>query len=201
MDLQQVLHYRDNCIICQKELTYSIPSYRGLNFSVDDKRFYLSHKGSPALSVYFDNETVVETEYRGYKRNIYHKIFTDPLQIIKGCRDCQGTLPTGSGLVNTYHTTLNNIKGKECSYTFSIGQASKKYFANLQFEVVRFHDDEQFYHIDSSHQANTSMLHHGAFDLKLENIFYLNLPSVINLSSIKDLDSYIKKCKTIMLFS
>jgi hypothetical protein len=207
MDLQQVLHYRDNCVICQKELTYFIPDYPQLDFSVDDKRFYLSHKDKPALSVNFDNEIMVEVGYRNkYK---HHEIFKDPLRIIKGCKNCQSEYVFRrdawetplNRIHNTYHTSLNNIKAKECSYTFSICQASKKYFANLQFEVIRFHDDKQFYHIDSSHQGNVSALHHASFDAKLEDIFYLNLSSVVNLSNIKDLDSYIKKCRTIMLFS
>ena len=200
MDLQQVLHYRDNCIICQKELTCFIPAYPQLDFSADDERFYLSYKGKPGLSVNFDDETMIEVGCRNkYK---YHEIFAAPMQIIKGCRECQSSLCAARPeLTNSYHTSLNNIKGTECSYTFSICQASKKYFANLQFEVIRFHDDKQFYHIDSSHQANNSMLHHASFDSKLENIFYLNLSSVINLSNIKTLEDYIKKFRTLMLFS
>jgi hypothetical protein len=219
MDLQQILSHRDYCILCQKKLIYFIPQYPKLKFHTDEKGFHIrsDSKSGIAIDLNYDGT------YHRNKRN--YKIYKEPITIIKGCQECYQISQTPpkdkSGklisrpiamtsiamkpttLPMSFHTSLGNIKSKECAYAFSfyfMGDNSS-YNIHLQYDVIRHYDEEEFYHLDTSYFTKTSTMHHASFEKTLDQIFTLRLPNIVNLSNVKTTDQYLNKCRTIMTFS
>jgi hypothetical protein len=216
MNLQQVLHYRDNCILCQRPLTYFVPEYPKLNFWEDVNGFHLrsGHKSGIAMDFNFDGT------YRRNKR--HYKIYSQVLKIIKGCQECQNLseklnqpmidstwlssirtniVMKSRSPVSFSHTSLNNLKSKECAYTFQLEGTAKDYSVNLNYDKVRYCDKDQFFHIDTYYHTGTSILHHARFDQTVDNIFALRIPSTVSLTNVKTVEQYVNKCKMLMLFS
>src|ERR1700686_3715585 len=102
----------------------------------------------------------------------------------------------------TSASTFDNIKNKQCFYSFNLCLTMNKTFEVLmENDVIRYYDDNQFYHINTSYEFNSSTLYHSTFDKPLQDIFTLTLPNVINLNNVKTIDNFIDKCKLLMIMS
>jgi hypothetical protein len=192
MDLQKILSHRETCFICQEKLTYSIPLHPNLIFSTDNEGFHIrsGHKQGIKMNFNFDGT------YQRNKKD--YKIYQSALAINKNCRNCS------SSTQNIYvenEITINNIMSREYGYSFIIDRLKNNYVATLNWETVRYRDDQQFFHIYNNHYAHSGEIHHATLDKNVKDIFNLRMPSPINLSNINNVEEYINKCKIIINFS
>jgi hypothetical protein len=209
MDLQQALNHRQNCILCQKPLTYIIPEYPNLQFQFNDFGLYIrsGHKAGIRMEFNYDGS------YNKNKR--HYKIYNEPISIVKTCQECQNhNIP--KSWQNTHNsvrqhkkfsvgtvapTSLNNMRLKECSYGFRLYGQNNTFSCDLTYEVVRHYDEQQFYHVFNSFTNNFGSLHQAPFNGSIDQIFSLNCHNLINLNQVLTLEDYIRKCKLLMCFS
>jgi hypothetical protein len=193
MDLQKILSHRETCFICQEKLVYSIFDYPNLFFLTDDKGFHIRSGHKQGIRMDFNFDSIYQRNKRNY--TIYQKA----INIVKKCLNCCRDV---NNFPSYPSTSLSNIKNKEYAYNFTFHlHPNNIYSARLGWETARYHDDQQFFHVDSYYPTNRGELHHATFDKKIEGIFSLDLPNVINLSKVNNVNDYIKKCTTIINFS
>jgi hypothetical protein len=211
MDLKEILNYRNNCIICKNKMVYVIKNYPNLVFKTDKKGFHINSgnnflpKSGIQLDFNFDGSF-----YRN-KRN--YKIYTEPLQIVKMCRTCpvpaidftyknfllKSTNPIG--LTNSFIASLNNVKNLECFYTFQLTGGVDIYSRHINYDIIRYHDKDSFYHVELSYLTNSSILYYGNFHNKVDDILIIHIPSIVSLANINSIEDFIKKYKLLITFS
>lgn len=215
MDLQQLLDYREKCIICQKTMIYKFAGGPRLKVSPTSKGLQIrsGHKHGIRYHFKFDG-----TYTRGIK---WYDIYAAPIGVTKHCPTCRsdvspGTLgsiirlksrsvgmTTMTGALTTYmnaHSSLDNIKKQGCSYSFYFyGDSKGNYDIKQTTEYIRYCNDEEFYHINTDFMKG-STLHHARFEDNLADTLTLHIP-VANMSAVKNIDQLINKFKLYTLFS
>jgi hypothetical protein len=192
MNLQQILSHRNTCFICQSKLIYFNNSYPKLVYTTDAKGFHIHSRHKQGIAMHFNFDGSFSFGEREYK--IYREA---TISIIKQCPNCREPGNAFPG----YHTTLSNIKKKEYAYHISLIPKGNTHRSVLGWEAARYHDDQQFFHVDTYHPSYHSELRHATFDKKIEDIFTVSLTSPINLSNINTIDEFTNKCRTVINFS
>lgn len=150
-------------------------------------------------------------KYQRNKKN--YNIYKHPVRVTKYCKQCKNnsfqspkqltfkSRSVGTTILNNF-TTLNNMEIKVCSYTFMIfGDSEGNYDGNMLWEEVRYHDEKSFWHVDNSYTTHTSVLTHSSFEASLSDVMILNIPALVNLNSIENIDQFLSKYKMYMMMS
>jgi hypothetical protein len=226
MDLQEILNHRSNCIICSHKMELEVISNANLNIDVHDSGLKISSGHSGGILMRFGFDGKYQRNRRHY--NIYKhpvritkyckqcnessyqpppevslpkNVLTPSLVkniILKG-RSVGAT--TMSAATNRF-TTLNNMKSKECSYAFMImGDGEGNYDGGLLWEDVRYHDDNAFWHLNTSYVSKVSTLTHSTFDATMNDVMSLQIPAPINLNNIENIDQFLSKYKMYVMMS
>jgi hypothetical protein len=192
MNLQEILSYRDTCLICQSQLTYYAPNFPHLLLSADQEGFHVS-SSSKAVKINFR----MDGTYHCNRRK--SKVYEQSLWIIKGCRACSSVISWTESPRHNY--TLPSLLIDQCLYSFGLKMMEDhKYEVSMVFELVQYHNQTEFYTVDVI-DSQDSYVQHGIFANRVDQIFSLSTPYAINLSGIRDVDGFIGKCKTLITFS
>lgn len=217
MDLKDIIDRRNNCLICGSQMNYYIPDYPKLQFSIFEKglRIHSGHNRGIMMLFSFDGT---------YQRNKRHyAIYNSPITITKKCDICSANCEPALdekiaksirfstlfaiknrslSLPGTNYTNINNMKNKECYYTFQLmGGAEGDYGCNLKHETVRYHNEEAFWHVDTSFITDSTIIHHSNFDARLDQIMMLRIPAAMNLNNLKTPQQLIDKCQMYVTMS
>jgi hypothetical protein len=158
------------------------------------------HKDGVYLNFGFDGK------YERNKRN--YKIYAGPVYIQKRCNFHpligKGSIPVilkprSIGIATG--TTLDNMTDTSCQYEFSLfGDSQGNYGANMTAEYLYWHDDKEFWHVNTYFSPGYTMLYHASFEQKLDDVLRLKIPAA-NLKNVKNKDQLIEKMKLYTLFS
>src|SRR5271156_2172360 len=166
MDLESIVKYRDECIICCRKLKFYTKDHKNLQFDVNKHGFRIksgAHESGIRMQFNFDGT------YQRNKRS--YKIYDEKLTIFRYCAHCQKKAPKppteaptiaaqapNFGFISYKHYTLNygssgvsslnNMKNLECNYCFRINGYDNTYDVVMNHDSVRYYNDEYFYHID-----------------------------------------------------
>jgi len=216
MNLKEILNHRNNCLICGSPMTYHIPDYPNLQFEVFEKGLRIHSGNNRGIVMLFGFDGTYQKNKRHYG------IYKSSITVTKNCDICSAIdhklesdkyfiLNFSSlGLLNKSlwktniapHTSLTNMKTKECSYRFQLmGDAEGNHTCTMKHESIRYYDEESFWHIDTSFVSDSSRIHHSNFDAQLDQILSLHIPAVINLNSLKTPGQFIDKCRMYITLS
>ncbi len=209
MNLQEAIGYRTKCIICQKDMIFTIDGYPNLSITLHDNglRIRSGHKNGIWMFFNFDGS---------WRRNRRHyKIYSKSLVVTRRCPDCYNKQsyqppmilkarshgPTIVFALFDRFTSLNNATTFNCSYEFIISKINKKrYEAKLSTEIIRYCDRQAFYHLVNDFTVKGAQLIRGNFVDALDNILFLKLP-LITTGSIQNTEQLLNKFKLLALFS
>lgn len=188
MNLQDILSYRDHCIYCDRPLVMHITRYPKLLITQNDEGLLIKSKNANGLFLDFK----FDGKYERSKRN--YEIHKGPIYIKKYCHF--------HPLFDNYKgVSLDSIKDTTCCYIFSLfGDAQGNYSTNMEYEGIAWHDDLEFWHLNTYYSDNVTHVYHGLYSKKIDDVMHLTLP-IMDLSSIKNQDQYLKKLKLYTLFS
>lgn len=191
MNFKEILNYRSQCLICQSAMVNLCDG--SSDQLKETPEGFLSKSGNTLLK--YDGTFVCKSELW---RNI------QDLSVDRVCSKCKLEIKIKSrsvGCTTLSQTTLNNIRDRACGYRFTISLSDDKtYNIYLDKEFYRYHNDQEFYHIDTDFINNISHLTYGKFKDKVEDVKKLTLPK-IDLSNIKDMNQYIDKMRLYIVFS
>lgn len=197
MDLQQILNYRTNCLICQTPMTYADLGTTNTKLWNDDKGFHIRRHTAIRVDLNFDGTYCASA--KSLKR-CADLVFT------KICRGCEGfpaiTLKSrsqGITIINDFIT-----KKKCCKYSFRFSPNQNVYNIELVGESIEYNDGNRFSCIDTFFTYNDSILTSGNYTANSINDIINNkvkIPTAINLSKVKTLDEYLNKYNLLMTFS
>jgi hypothetical protein len=221
MNLKEILHHRDQCLVCQSPMEYHCVDYPNLEYHVSDTCFSIkSGNTSRGIKMKFHFDGKYERGNQNYK--IYKQINfrSTPLQIIKACKNClvEDTSAVKTNLVKDVtgrigqlkprswnqdlFTVINNLKIRGCGYKFQItGGAEGNYDSILNYETTRYHDEKSFWHVDTSFVDGTSELCHGKFSGGLDDILIIKIPHPVNLNNVQNIEQFLNKIKTYIMIS
>lgn len=189
MNLQEILNYRNECIFCTRPLVMHISRYPKLLITQNDEGLLIKSKNKNGLFLDFKFDGKYERSKRDYE------IHRRPIYIKKYCH----FHPLYVGI--NVGTSINSIKDTTCHYAFTIfGDSQGNYDANMAYEGLAWHDEEEFWHVNTFHPQYKSHIYHGRYDRTIEDALHLKLP-IINLSGAKNLEQYLSKLKLYALFS
>lgn len=189
MNLQDILSYRNECLHCARPLTMHVSRYPKLLITQNDEGLVIKSKKANGLFLNFKFDGKYERSDRNYE------IHRRPVYIKKYCH----FHPLYSG--TTAGTTLDTIKDTTCHYAFTIfGDSQGNYAANMAYEGIAWHNEEEFWHINTFYSRGETHLYHGEFGKTIEDALHLTLPPM-DLSGAKNEEQYLKKLKLYTLFS
>ncbi len=219
MNLQEILSYRNECIHCDRPLVMRITKYPKLSITQNDGGLKIrsGHKDGVYLNFKFDGT------YERNKRD--YKIHAGPVHIVKRCNFHpligQQATPPGNGniiklksrsigattmssaLDNYFSSSINSLKTLTCQYDFSLfGDSQGNYACNMTREYLYWHDEEEFWHVNTHFGADFTQIYHSTFENTLDDVMRggLKIPAA-NLKGVKNKDQLIEKLKLYTLFS
>ena len=214
MNLQEILSYRDRCILCDRPMVMRIKEYPKLSITQNDEglRIRSGHKDGVRLSFGFDGK------YERNKRN--YKIHAGPVFIQKRCQfhplyGMHVTAPgngkliklksrsVGLTTITNFGTTLDSLKDLTCQYGFTLfGDSQGNYDANLTTDFIYWHDDKEFWHVNTYFSSGYTQIYHSTYEDTVDDVMRtrLQIPAV-NLKNVKNKDQLIEKLKLYTLFS
>lgn len=214
MDLKAILSHRTHCLICGTQLECYALDYPKLTFFINENGMKVSSGHTPrGIRMFFG----FDGKYTRTKQN--YKVYREPISVVKRCRNCWksddmslefNSVPRPAiqlkgrsvGMTAVTHTTINNMKNLECAYRFQImGDSLGNYDGCMNYEIVRYCNDEAFWHVDTSFVTGSSILSHGKFDKKIEDILSIKVAAPVNLSSVENTDQFLSKFKMYTLMS
>ena len=227
MNLKEILNHRTHCIICSQKMEFEVAYNANLNIDIHDGGLRISSGHNNGIRMLFGFDGKYQRGKKSYK---IYKESIRLVKYCKQCRSSsyKGTtqllLPlsrastlnpkpviilksrsigatTVSTALNNF-TSLNNMKNKECSYTFMLtGDAEGNYDGGLLWEEARYHDDKSFWHVDTSYVSKSSNLTHSSFEGAIGDVMTLQIPAPVNLKNVENIDQFLSKFKMMMLLS
>jgi hypothetical protein len=203
VNLKEALDYRNKCFICQTDMEIKSPDLAGVNMYVKENGLFVSAQ---------HNEYSVHFKYDGtYKKmKKWNSLYAKPLLVLKECPICYPFIKSNGKKVKVKYksrtlgiTTLSQLKDFSCTYSFELfGDDRGNFDTIMDSETIRFHDDINFYHLDTSFKDNvtTTFLSGPLNATEIKELFQLTIPGV-NLSKINDKESLINKLKLYNVFS
>jgi hypothetical protein len=214
MNLQEILSYRERCLHCARPLVMRIKEYPKLSITQNDGGLAIrsGHKDGVRLSFGFDGK------YERNKRN--YKIHAGPVHIQKRCqfhplRGMHVTTPSngkiiklksrsvGATTMTNFGTTLDSLRDTTCQYGFTLfGDSQGNYDVNLTTDFVYWHDDKEFWHVNTYFATGFTQVYHSTYGNTMEDLLRnrLEIPA-INLKSVTNAEQLLQKLKLYTLFS
>lgn len=191
MNLQEILNYRTDCLICQSSM---VNICDGSSSRLKETTEGLLIKSGNTLLKHDGTFTCTSELWRNIQ----------DLEVDRVCSQCKYEIVLKGrnvGATTMSQTTLNNIKNKACGYRFIIClESDRTYKTYLDKEFYKYHDDINFYHVDTDFINNISHITYGKFKNKIGEHGKLTLPK-IDLSHINDILKFVDKIRTYILFS
>lgn len=205
MNFEEVLNYRNHCLICGLKMETKALDLAGLTLNLVEDGL-LVETGLKGVAVHF--------KYDGtyVKMQKWNELYVKPMSILKECPKCLPQIDFDRrGRTRVHYksrglgaTTLMQLQDLRCAYTFSLfGDSQGNFGANLDWEDIKFHEDGIFYHIKTHWPDNSTELLSGSFNDKSDAIgdpFRMTLPA-INTSGCHNKGQMISKLKLYNLFS
>jgi hypothetical protein len=202
MDLQQILNYRTNCLICQTPMSYADSGKPNINFWDDEKGFHIRRHTAIRVDLNFDGT------YFGSNKSLKR---CDDLVFTKVCRACEDA----SDITPPVHfimksrsigaTTIDELINKQirCRYSFRTVFQQNTYSMELVGESIAYNEGNKFSCIDTFFNRNNSVMMSGNYSSTIRDIINsrVNIPTAINLSKIKNLQEYLNKYNLLLTFS
>lgn len=204
MNLQEILSYRDRCIHCDRLLVMRIAKYPKLSISVTDEGLKIrsGHKDGVYLNFKFDGS------YERNKRD--YKIHAGPVYVVRRC-NFHPLIGEGNPILlkqrsiglSTMGSTINNLKSLTCQHEFTLfGDSQGNYDCKMNNEFLYWHDEEQFWHVNTYFGSNSTQIYHSTYENTLDEVVSSRLVvPATNLKNVKNKDQLIEKLKLYMLFS
>lgn len=202
MNLQQVLNYHNNCIICQAEMEIKSPDLAGVRLTVTEDGLEVK-TGHKDINVFFNYDGT----YHKMKR--WNALYAKPLQVLKECPSCVPEIEVDGKKVRIQYkprsvgaTTLLQSKDLHFAYTFSLFGDDDGYFdANLDWEDVKFYNKHNFYHINTKFSEKRTWLLHGVNEKDGEaNVNSISFPAIFT-TNVNDISQLLNKLKLYNVFS
>jgi hypothetical protein len=221
MNLQEILNYRNKCLICQREMVLGYTGTPKLKVSNTTKGLRISSSHKDGIKFLLNPDGTYQRGERWY--DIYDSCM---ILLTKSCPVCYSSIyPPNSlnsknpviimklrsvgatsmaGAVNSYFQSggafFDSIKKQSCFYSFTVDMdGQSNYQTTLTMECIRYCDSVQFWHANTDFSKGTT-LYNAEFTDKLEDMLSLHLP-IVNMSNIKDTDEFVNKFKIYSLFS
>lgn len=189
MNLQEILSYRNECIHCARPLVMHISRYPKLSITQNDGGLLIKSKNKNGMFLDFKFDGTFARSKRDYE------IHRRPIYIKKYCH----FHPLYSG--TSVGTSLDTIRDITCHYAFTIfGDSRGNYASNMAYEGIAWHNEEEFWHVNTFYSEDKTDVYHGRYDKTIEDALHLRLP-VMDLSGAKNLEQYLKKLRLYTLFS
>ena len=188
MSLQEILNYRNECVHCARPLVMHIDGYPKLFIEQHDDK--LSIKSNKTNGVFLDYH--FDGKYERNKRT--YEIHKEPVYIRKYCHFHMPRLKEYKG------TSINDIKEISCGYNFSLYGHDGSYEADMEYECICWHDDVEFWALDTFHSEDATEIYHGLYSKKISDMMRLELP-IMNLVNVKTQEQWLNKLKLYTLFS
>jgi hypothetical protein len=191
-----------------------IKEYPKLSITQNDGglRIRSGHKDGIYMNFGFDGK------YERNKRD--YKIHSGPVFIQKRCNlhplaGMHVTAPTNGKIITlksrsvgyttmtNLGTTLDNLKQLTCQYVFTLfGDSQGNYDANLTTDFVYWHDDKEFWHVNTYFSSGYTQVYHSTYGSTVDDVLRtrLQIPA-INLKNVTNKDQLIQKLKLYTLFS
>lgn len=211
MNLQEILDYRHQCALCQKEMVYKIQDQK-ITVTIVENGVLLKSKNKKGIRQLYRLDGTYEGNPYCLRNIIIHKECpihpasgAFPNSTIRLKPRSVGAATMAAALLNYFNgTTLDNLKTQACFYSFEIGcNINGTYTCSLLAESIRYYDKEEFWSLYTDFASTTEdkcSLNHGKFYAKISDMLSLHIPPV-NTSNIKSPEQFIKKFKLYTLFS
>lgn len=181
MNLQEILNYHNECIICQTPMILT-------NF-INNKRFTCT-LDDIGIKTYFDNKLQSYINLDGelqLKKN-------NPLLLIKKCPHCFDAKTVSHNFVS-----ISNIIVKNPIHYYSF-EIQKNKMLPLR-ECLKFIYNDYSYQIYNNIEENKSSIHKYSMSQDISSYNHLRIQSKLNLSNIKNLDQLLGKIQLYYTFS
>jgi len=166
-----------------------VSRYPKLLITQNDEALVIKSKNANGLFLNFKFDGKYERSKRDYE------IHRRPVYIKKYCHFHPLTSDVNIG------TSIDSIKDVTTHYAFTIfGDSQGNYDANMAYEGLAWHNEEEFWHINTFHSRNESYIYHGLFTQSIDEVLRLTLP-IVNMSGVTNVEQYLKKLKLYTLFS
>lgn len=194
MNLQEILSYRDKCVICERPLTMRIVRYPKLSINVTDEGLLINSIYKDGARLLFKYDGKFERNKRDYK------IYDGPIHIERRCM----FHPQRSGAVTNISsrgTTIDNLKDLTCQYEFFLfNDGNGNCSADMHTEWLYYHNEEAFWQVNTWFGSGKTHIYSAKFSDTFNNMLQLKTPA-INMSSVQNPEQLIGKIKMYTLFS
>lgn len=191
MNLQEILNYRNNCIVCNRKMELS-----SINFTLketDDGVLVKSKSKNNHINFHYNGI------YKYSEKANLKNIDTKPLYVLKECPHCIGK---GKNKRTLIKSSLNNLKSFRCAYAFKIFyDVDGNFTCKLSWEDIKFYHSNEFYHCLTDFDKNESSIKSGNFQSDtIDSIIRINVP-IVNTNKFLNKEVLINKIKLYNLFS
>lgn len=198
MNLKEVLNYRNRCLMCYSKMELKAYDLAGITIHRTGEGLMIE-TGLKGIAVYFKYDGTYE------KMKRWNNLYSRPMSLLKECPKCVPNLRLGEHITlksrSLGATSLSNMKDLRCAYTFQLwGDAENNFDSKFDWEDIKYHDGERFYHINTKFNDNRTEIKSADFKDTIDSIFSLNVPAM-KCGSIRTTDQLIHKIKTYMIFS
>ena len=210
--MNKLLNYRNNCIICQKEMVLKYDGDHKLKITASENGLKITGAKSGIRYLFKPDGTYTIGK-------VWNSIYSKPIKIIKECPDCSSKVivgridrlkKRGSGLSSLTKAivsslgiaTIDNVKENYYSYSFVIDYGLGVYSTKLMSEDIRHCNAEEFWHLSSDFRRDEDQitsLYHGKFNGRLDSVLSLSLPAV-NTASISSAEQFVEKFRLYTVF-
>lgn len=212
MNLQQIISYRETCLICQNKLIYHIISSDvgfGLRFVQEEyglRGFYVEYNLEKSNLEKFSYQTVdaIKLNIDGTFQvneliNISDLIPNFNLYMLKHCSIC---MDKNCFEKINQNSNVYNIRNTEYGYFFNIKFDKQNSFeCSLGTEIIKYNNIKNIYYLANHHDLGSSFMLTLDSKYSMSEAFYRTLASTVNLNNIKNIEQYLNKFKTLVSFS
>ena len=200
MNLEEVLNYRNHCLICGQKMELKVLDLAGVKLQQTDTGLMLETSlVSQAVHFNFDGT------YQKMKH--WNSLYVKPLNLLKECPTCIPEDLMGRNNPIVYKprsvgmTTLARFKEKRCAYTFNLfGDSEGNFDSNLDWEDVKFFQEQKFYQMKTNFSDDTSEILMGTNEYGFDGLLRMSLPA-LHIKNIGSTEQFIDKIKLFNLFS
>lgn len=203
MNLQEVLNYRNSCIICGRKMILRSQDLLRLDITVSENGLVIK-TGHKNIGIHFKNDGTYQ------KNTKFSKLLIDPFILVKECPTCRKGKSGSStyffksrsaGFSSVAKSTLDSLKDSVNYYTIDIcGNDDGTFTCHIDEECIKYHDGEAFWHAAAKHQEDETKLTHGFYQDKFGDVFTMKLP-LWNTSKLRDINHFLDRYKTFIIFS
>ena len=188
MNLQDILNYRETCVHCGRQLIMHIDDYPKLFIEQEKDKLSIKSNKPNGVFLNFNFDGTYERNKRTYeihKRELYIRKY------------CHFHMPHLKEFIGT---SIDDIKDISCGYNFTLQSSNGTYTANMDYEGIAWHNDVEFWALDTFHAEDASHIYHGLYAKTIADALHLHLP-VMNLSAVKTEEQFLNKMRLYALFS